>query len=157
MSGLRYEVWSSRDTDGNVRWYARARDLEYEGPFDTEEDALVWARAPEVEVEDDFTNTEFVSGAVQAQIEDLETSDKVAVLTSILDELRDPIWHLKADHDVIIFFPDWTVGYLQWKEDPEEEDGGWADVYDTKGAEAGETDSAECRTCGIELKTEGLP
>jgi hypothetical protein len=62
-----------------------------------------------------------------------------------------PVEHLKADHDVRVFYPDWQVGYVSWTRAPEVEGGGYADVYDSKGVEAGETDEAWCETCGAKF------
>lgn len=52
-----------------------------------------------------------------------------------------PHVHVKADHDVRIWYPDWNVGYIHW-------DYGEPQIYDSKGVEAGDTDYAWCETDG---------
>ena len=77
-----------------------------------------------------------------ARMEPLETDIKIG-------KHEHPWSHVKAGHDVRIWFPDWSIGFIGWSYDRPE-------VYDTSGREAGETESAECQTCGIELNVSEL-
>lgn len=180
MSGPTYEVWSTRSA---TEWYAKRYEVRnipaaHAGPFSTQEEAMAWARgemddseaeeiaeaneyaniSEDLWKEPDFTDPVYVTGAVQAQIEDLSVANKVDVLQDILGQITDPVWHLQAGHDVRIFYPDWLTGYVQWNPDPEAKEGGWADIMDSKSGEAGSTDGAMCMTCMIDLEvTEVLP
>lgn len=176
MSGPTYEIWSIRSgIEWHAKRYLKTGGFDYAGGFNTQAEALAWVKGElddseaeeiaealeyaKVSFDEDFTDPEYVSGVVSAAIEDLTWANKLAVLDDIRSQIMDPLWHLQQDHDVRIFFPDWMVGYVTWHPDPEAgEEGGWADLVDSKGVEAGATDSATCQTCGIELNvTEVLP